>query len=76
MVIWRIVYRPTDGQKWMSRGNKIYFTKGTATGVMKQQTGCSKESWDEKEKHWVHPSGRLVYRIQRAEIEWEDYESA
>lgn len=76
MEIWRIVYRHIDNQDWKPMTNKIYFTKGMATGVLKRNERLSNEHWDDIEKMWVSPQGRLVYRIQYDNVDWKDYESS
>jgi hypothetical protein len=74
MEIWRIAYRSVQSQDWKPMTNKIYFTKGMATGVLKRNEGLTNEHWDDREKMWVSPSGRLVYRIQNAIVDWKNYE--
>lgn len=76
MQIWRIVYRHVDSPDWKAMTNKIYFTKGMATGVLKRNERLKIEDWDDAEKMWVSPEGRLVYRIQYDNVDWKDYGSS
>ena len=75
MEIWRIVHRHVKNQEWKPYGSKIYFSKGTATGVMKRAACLEPKDWDDVEKVWVKPGGVVLYRIQGAIVDWKDYES-
>ncbi len=72
MDLWRIIYKKADAEKWSPMSNKIYFTKGMATGVLKRSWGLEPKDWDDQEKMWVDPRRTLVYRIQGTKVEWTD----
>lgn len=73
MILWRIVYRPTSKQEWSPLKSTFYSSKGTAIGVLKRHASIDNSNWDDIEKVWVHPLGRIIYKIQHADIDWKDY---
>lgn len=70
-VVWRIIYKNIDWQDWKPI-DRLYSTKGAATGVLKRGRQVA---WEDKTKVWITPDGKLVFKIQSSELEWEDYES-
>lgn len=69
--IWRIIYKNVDWKDWKVI-NRLYHTKGTATGVLKRRREVI---WDDKNKVWHTLDGKLVFRLQSTKLKWEDYES-
>lgn len=69
--VWRITYKNIDWQEWKYI-DRLYTTKGAATGVMKRAHGVI---WDESNKVWRTVDGQLVFRLQSSELKWENYES-
>lgn len=70
-VVWRITYKNIDWKEWKAI-NRLYNSKGIATGVLKRKHALS---WDDIRKVWRTHDGQLIFRIQSAQLEWVDYES-
>lgn len=71
MYVWRIIYKNIDWQDWRPT-NRLYNSKGAATGVLKRRNSVM---WDDQKKVWHTFDGELLFKIQSAELRWEDYES-
>ena len=70
--VWRIIYKNVDWKEWKPI-DRLYGTKGAATGVLKRGRAVS---WDDQTKVWITPDRQLVFRIQSSELIWRDYESS
>lgn len=68
--VWRIVYKNVDWKEWKPI-DRLYGSKGTATGVLKRTHAVS---WDDQNKVWITIDRKLVFRIQSSELIWRDYE--
>jgi len=72
MEIWRVMQRDVNEREWTHVADKIYKEKRHATSLMRHRGGRD-AVWDNKEKVWVSPNGRWIFKIQKAEVgEWGD----